>query len=83
MERVTRDLVRTGLSHLEVKVQKRGARTVSSLCRDHHYGREVAQVESRWTFRPTVYLHCIGIYPFLSGLHLTIDIRRTGRDEEG
>jgi hypothetical protein len=47
---------------MDLKVQKRGPRMVSSFCKDHHFGVAVPTVESRRMLTPQVHSEVTGIY---------------------
>jgi hypothetical protein len=68
MERVVPDFVRTKDMVVNLKTEKRLARSVASICKDHHYGIEVPVQESRRRLRTLVHETCKGVYHG-DGLH--------------
>jgi hypothetical protein len=68
MERVVWAFVKTKDMVVNLKTEKRPARSVASFCKDHHYGIEVPLQESRRRLIPLFHETCKGVY-HRYGLH--------------
>jgi hypothetical protein len=68
MERVVRAFVKTKDMVVNLKTEKRPARSVASICKDRHYGFEVPLQESRRRLRPLSHEISKGVY-HVDGLH--------------
>jgi hypothetical protein len=68
MERVVRAFVKTKYMVVNLKTEKRPARSVASICKDHHYGFEVPVQESKRLLIPLVHEISQGVYHG-DGLH--------------
>jgi hypothetical protein len=60
--RIIRAFVRNTSCLVDLKVQKRGPKMVSSFCKDHHFGVAVPTVVSRRMLTPQVHSEVTGIY---------------------
>jgi hypothetical protein len=73
--RIIREFVRQTSWLVNLKVQKRGQRMVSSFCKDHHLGVAVPTVECHRMLTPQVHSDVTGIYHgdglYLAGLKKT------------
>jgi hypothetical protein len=68
MERVVRAFVKTKDMVVNLITEKRPARLVASICKDHHYGFEVPVQESRRRLIPLIHETSKGVYHG-DGLH--------------
>jgi hypothetical protein len=68
MERVVWAFVKTKHMVVNLKTEKRPARSVTSICKDHHYGFEVPVQESRRRLIPLIHETSKGVYNG-DGLH--------------
>jgi hypothetical protein len=62
MERFVRDFVKTKNMVVNLKTEKRPARSVASICKDHHYCFEVPVQESRRRLIPLIHETRKGVY---------------------
>jgi hypothetical protein len=59
---------------VNLKTEKRPARSVASICKDHHYGIEVPVQGSRRRLRPLVHETCKGVY-YGDGFHADDELK--------
>jgi hypothetical protein len=88
MERVVRAFVKTKHMVVKLKTEKRPARSVASICKDHHYGFEVPVQDSRRRLIPLIHETSKGVYHG-DGLHpgeepkATLFVLRSCRSKSG
>jgi hypothetical protein len=89
MERVVWDFVRTKDMVVNLKMKKLPARSVASICKDHHYGIEVPLQASRRPLIPLVnetfkgVYHGYGLHPGTSPRLLCLCCACVGRNPAG